>query len=242
MFANHPAFRALKDMGALAPLPTRAMLDSAAAAKTALLDATAAAAAQHTAADLRATAARMVREWAATPASDLDDGETMADRLLAMAIGIADENKDGEITPEEADVIELALNAMADYLYSLDVSEADVIALLQETDAEAGDRVAEFVAGAEGDDDVDAFAFDAESSESVLDSMLDSIGVLDATYKKALAIRKGKKVRINKRVAGHVRLSSKQKVAIRKAGLKSRSATAKVRRLKSAKLHKKMIG
>jgi hypothetical protein len=77
---------------------------------------------------------------------------------------------------------------------------------------------------------VDSFVFDADSSEAVMDS------VLDAVYKKKIVIRQGKKMRINKRVSGHVRLSAGQKVAIRKAGMKSRSAGARVRRMKSMKI------
>ena len=43
-----------------------------------------------------------------------------------------------------------------------------------------------------------------------------------------------------KRISGHVRLSAKQKVAIRKARLKSHSAKAVMRRLKSVRLRKKL--
>lgn len=64
--------------------------------------------------------------------------------------------------------------------------------------------------------------------------------MLDATYRKRMVIRNGKKVRVNKRVSGTVRLSGKQKLAIRKASLKARSAGAKARRMKSMKLRRKM--
>jgi hypothetical protein len=47
-------------------------------------------------------------------------------------------------------------------------------------------------------------------------------------------------VRINKRVSGTVRLSAAQKVAIKKAVMKSRSSIAKVRRLKSMKVRRNM--
>ena len=83
-------------------------------------------------------------------------------------------------------------------------------------------------------DEVDAFAFDAEAQEPLMDS------VLDAVYKKRMVIRAGKKMRINKRVSGTVRLSAAQKIAIRKAGMKSRSASARMRRMRSMSKRRKM--
>lgn len=235
MFASHPAAQALKKIGAFKQPPTKAMLDAVEAEKQAVLDATAAAGAKFALDDIRSAAALAVKEWAGTSASDLDEGESLADRLLALAVGIADENKDGDITDEEAEVIDIALNAMADFLVSKGATEEDVSALLNDGDTDAAARVSELVAGDGGDDlsDVDSFTFDAESAEAVMD------GVLDAVYKKKIVIRAGRKVRINKRVSGHVRLSAAQKVAIRRAGMKSRSSVARIHRLKSMKIRKR---
>jgi hypothetical protein len=246
MFASHSASADLKKLGVFAKPPTKAMLDSAEAKKTELAQATLDAAGEFAVNDIRAAAAAAVKEWAGTASADLDEGESMADRLIAMAVGIADENKDGEITEDESEVINIALNAMADFLIEKGADEADVVALLESADAEAGDRVAELVKGDGADEDnadVDAFTFDAESSESVMDSVLAGVSSgdakLDAVYKKKMVIRAGKKVRINKRVSGHVRLSAGQKVAIRKAGLKSRSSSARMHRMKSMKIRRR---
>lgn len=231
MFANHPAARALRNLGAFDKPKTQAQLDAVATEKQALLDATANAAGQFAADSIRDEAIAMVQGWAATQPSDLDEGETLADRLEAMAIGVADENQDGDITEDEADIVDVALNAMLDYMVAQGVSEDDAIALLADKDGDAADRVHELLAGSEdGDQALDSFVFDADSSEAVMD------GVLDAVYKKKIVIRQGKKMRVNKRVSGHVRLSAGQKVAIRKAGMKSRSAGARVRRMKSMKI------
>jgi hypothetical protein len=54
-----------------------------------------------------------------------------------------------------------------------------------------------------------------------------------------MAIRNGKKMRIRKRVSGTVRLSAAQKVGLRKARMKSHSATARMRRAKSMKIRRK---
>ncbi len=237
MFERKSPAAALMKLGAFNKGPSQAVLDAAEAKVAANKQATLDAAGAHAAADIRQAAAAAVKGWAAGGPADYDEGEGSADRLLSLAIGIADENKDGELTDDEADVVEIALNAMADFLIGKGVSEDDVIALLQDSTNEAGDRVLELLAGEEGEDDsdVDSFAFDAESSESVMDGVR---SIFDAVYKKKLVIRKGKKMRIMKRVSGHVRLSGAQKVAIRKAGLKSRSSSARMHRMKSMKLRK----
>ncbi|MGW8422876.1 hypothetical protein [Comamonas sp. HJ-2] len=234
---THGAASILDGLGVFTPKPNAEQL---ATHKQQLLDAAGAAAASYTSADIRGEAVAMVIAWGSAPSSDLAEGETFTARLNAMLVGVADANKDGDISDDEADVIQIAAQAVADFLVSRGVSDADVLALLEDDSAEAGDRVHELLSDLlpTGDDEqmaeVDAFVFDQESSESVLDS------VLDAVYKKKIAIRHGKKVRINKRVSGTVRLSAAQKVAIKKAVMKSRSSIAKVRRLKSMKVRRNM--
>lgn len=238
MHYNHPAADALKKMGAfvapkifdsVAEKNEQKMLDDAAAAR----------ATGYASTDIRLMAAAAVQEWAATDASDLMEGETMADRIFGMLVGIADDDKDGEISEDEQSVIQLAGENAADYMIGKGAGEADVLALLNDGDDEAAARVAELLKGAmpDGDDasmdDVDSFAFDDESSASVLDC------ILDAVYKKKVVVRGGRKVRINKRVSGHVRLNSAQKVSIRKAGRKAHSAMAKMRRAKSMRIRSK---
>ena len=124
-----------------------------------------------------------------------------------------------------------------DYLTSKGVSESDASALLNDWDEDVADRVRDLLADhlpdgedAEGED-LDNFVFSAEENEPVL----------DAVYKKTFAIRKGKKVRINKRISGTVHLSAKQKVAIRKARMKSHSASAMMRRMKSMRIRRRML-
>ena len=159
-----------------------------------------------------------------------------------MFVGIADSNKDGEITDDEQAVIEVAMNAAWDYLLAKGVSDDDCSALLNDGDNDAAERVRDFLAdklpeGDDADDEIDDFVFTAEDQEPLLDSVSDAI--LDAVYKKTFAIRRGKKVRINKRVSGTVRLTAKQKVAIRKAQMKSHSAAAQMRRMKSMRIRRK---
>lgn len=250
MFHNHPAAGALKALGVFTPKPSAAAVAAAAAAAsrqaTPVLDA-ATIAAQRAEAVLdrgemvldsvtRMDVAAALQQWAETTPEDLGTGETMADRLFALMVGIADDNKDGDLTDDETTVIQAALENAYDYMVSKGVSDADALAVLQDGDEDAANRVAEFLKGALPDgedaemDDVDNFAFDNDSTESLFD------GVLDAVYKKKIVVRGGRKLKINKRVSGRVVLSAAQKVAIRKARRKAHSSSAMVRRAKSMKM------
>lgn len=212
---------------AAAPKKTAPALDSALAPS---LDS----AGDYASKDVELKGVTALHQWVET--DDLDDGEGYADRLMALFVGIADENKDGEITEDEQEVLEVALNAAWDYLTASGVTEADADALLEDWNEDAAERVRDFLAGAlpDGEDtaaaEVDAFVFTDADQEPAL----------DAAYKKVFAVRKGRKVRIRKRISGTVRLSAKQKVAIRKARLKSHSARALIRRMKSVRLRKRM--
>ncbi len=187
-----------------------------------------------TIADISMAAVAAIQQWAET--DDLDDGESHADRLMALLVGIADANKDGEITEDEQGVLDVAVNAAWDYLVSCGVSEEDAGALLNDWDSETADRVRDLVASVlpEGEDEASAEIDNFVFSES------DQEPALDAVYKMKVAVRGGKKVRIRKRISGTVRLSAKQKLAIRKARMKSHSAAAMMRRMKSMRQRRKM--
>jgi len=173
-----------------------------------------------------------IHQWIET--DDLDSGETMADRLMGLFVGIADSNKDGELDDDEQEIVEAALSAAWDYLEGMGVDESDISALLNGWDDAVANNGMDLVATSlpEGEDAADQviakFAFGDDDQEAVF----------DATYAKRTAFRHGKKVRINKRIAGSVRLTAKQKVAIRKMQLKSHSAKARAGRLKSFKARK----
>lgn len=179
----------------------------------------------------RMDAAAAIRQWVED--DDLDEGETSADRLQALLVGIANNNQDGELSEDEQEVMIAAAEAAWDYLSAFGVDEEDLDALFNDWDVDTAVRIQELLAGEMDDDDdesLDSFVFGPEAQEAVF----------DATYKKRLVIRGGKKVRINKRVSGKVRLSGKQKMSLRKAQMKSRSAGAKMRRVKSLRKGAKM--
>lgn len=190
-------------------------------------------AADYSVASIRLAAIASIHQWVET--DDLDDGEGLSDRLLALFVGIADTNKDGDLTDDDQDVLDVALNAAWDYLVKLGVTDEDAGALLNDWDEAVAERVRDLVASVlpEGEDEagaaIDGFVFAPEDQEPVL----------DAAYKKVMAVRGGKKVRINKRVSGTVRLSPKAKLAIRKAQIKSHSASAQARRMRSMRVRQR---
>lgn len=197
-------------------------------------------------------AIELFNEWLSTEDSDLDEGEGLGDRLYGLMVGLADDNKDGEISADESNLINIGLNAIADYMIEKGVSEENAETLLTEFDNEVANNVRELILGAipEGDDDfyadIEKVVFSPAENQSILDSvMLDDVSAkqnltLDAAYRKTYAIRNGKKLRINKRISGKVRLSAKQKQAIRKAQRKAFTGVAKMRRLKSFRLRKRL--
>lgn len=202
--------------------------DKGGSKKSAVLDS----AAENAVNSISLEAISSVQQWLET--DDLEDGETSADRLLSMVIGIADANKDGEITDDEQGVIDIALEAIWDYLEKYGVDDADISALLEDWSPEAAERIRDLLAasipeGSAAEEEIDDFVFGGEDNEPML----------DAAYKKVVAIRRGKKVRINKRISGTVKLTAKQKLAIRKAGMKAHSAVARMRRAKSVMISRK---
>lgn len=178
--------------------------------------------------DIKLKAATAISTWCET--DDLDDDESAADRLQSLFIGIVDINKDGELNDEESELLDMLLNVAWDYLEAQGVDEDAISGLLNDWDAAAADRVMDLLNGSmpDGDDSIDNFAFSANDEEAVF----------DAVYKKRMVVRGGKKMRVNKRISGHVRLSSKQKVGIRKMQMKSHSAGAMMHRARSMKIRK----
>lgn len=211
------------------PLRRHAMFDSAGRP---MLDA----AAMHEHERLRLDAAVSIRQWAEGD-DDYDPGETSADRLMSLLAGTVDPMLDGEMGEDESTLFDMVRDAGWDYMASLGVDDDDISLVLNDFDSAASDRVREYIAAElpddeDGDDeDLTNFVYGPEAEESIFDSALR----LDATYKKKIAIRDGKKVRINKRVAGRVRLSAAQKLALKKASRKAHRAGARLKRLRSMK-------
>lgn len=185
----------------------------------------------------RAEVAGIVHEWAETSPDDLDEGEGMADRLYAMLVGAVADSEDGELTEDEAALAQTYMELAVSYLVSAGVGEDDAVAAIDGSDNDAAQRVSDFVISEElTEDDIDGFAFGADEQEPLFDSVV----ILDAAYKMRNVVRGGKRMRVNKRVSGSVRLSGAQRIALKKARMRSFSAGAKMKRLKSMRMRSKL--
>lgn len=185
--------------------------------------------------DMRRDALSVIQEWAETAEGDLDDQEGLGDRLLALIAGTASEGEQ-DITDEEAEYAAAVAELVGDYLEDKGITADDVQALVGDFafDNDVADRVHEALLDKlpQGDEAV------LDDAGRFIDGEDDTL--LDAAYRKTLAIRGGKKVRINKRIAGNVRLSAKQKIAVRKMQRKAFSGAAKMKRAKSLRLRRRM--
>jgi hypothetical protein len=159
-----------------------------------------------------------------TTSDDLDAGEGYGDRLLAMIMGMADNNNDGELSEDEMVVVEAAMPFFEQVLSNIGASDSDIEALLSEFDNDVAARIVELGSGGDLDD------FDPSS---VAFSDDDNGTVFDAIYAKQFGISNGHKVLKKVHIGGTVHRSAKQKAATAKAQRKSQSAGARAKRLKS---------
>lgn len=180
---------------------------------------------------LRLHAASVLNQWAETMDEDLDPGETLADRLLALLMASVDENGDDELDETEQEMLEAVFSAAEEYLLSLDVAPEDVSDLLDNWTEEAAVRVRDAVAAAlpdgdEADDLLSQFAFDAEAAASVFDSV----------YRKVVTFQDGKRVIQRKRISGPPKkMSQKQKIAFAAIRRKAHTSAANLLRKRSVK-------
>jgi hypothetical protein len=194
-------------------------------------------------AEVKNDAGAVVQVWAGTSAADLDDGETLIDRLIAMLVEMAapESSDDEPLSDGQEEMATTYMHAAAAYMVGKGAAEGDVVAMFDGDDTAAAGRVHEFLSGEfSGDDsdldDLHGFAFSDDEQAAVFDS----IGVLDAVYKQTAVVRNGKKLLLKRRVSGTVRRSGAQKIAIKRAQMKSRSSGAKLKRAKSMRVRMKM--
>lgn len=233
---QHPASGLLKNYFKPAVQGTSATLDSVGKDKNtppaddeSVMDS----ASEYAMTDIALKVAAAMQEFVET--DDLDEGEGLGDRLFSLLVGVADADMDGEVSDAEQELFASVQETAWDYLAAKGVPDGDIDVLLNEWDNDVAMRVQELLADRLPDgedasaDDINAFAFGDGAEESAL----------DAVYKMKVAIKGGKKVRIKKRISGTVRLSAKQKVAVRKMLRKSHSAMATMKRMKSMKIRRK---
>lgn len=192
---------------------------------------------------------------------DLDDEELPSDRLDALVRGKDDDDNDDEENAQlEQQIMQVKAANMADALASLGVDD-DLIAEAFGTDVDEADAAIEKIAevveantptGEELADFIQVFLFGdpelnmAAGQVEVYDSAVLGKNKTKKTksgqtlvYKGVKAVRHGKITVVNKRVGNtsmKVKLSPKQKAALRKALSKAVSPNALKRRVKSLRI------
>jgi len=187
------------------------------------------------------------------------------DDLMLSIFAEDDEDEDDDI---DATVKAVLSAHISDALSTLGVSD-DVIEDMFDADIDVADAAIESASETiienlpdDGDDFnafVEAFAYALEEDEAYDemgdDEQFDAIGRKKVragkksvkkvngktiVYKAVKAIRNGKKVVINKRIAGKIKLSATQKAALRKARRKASTASALRKQMKSLKKGRRM--
>lgn len=191
-------------------------------------------------------AAAAIQQWAED--DDYEDGETSGDRLFGLMMGMVNEDKDGEVSTEEQAMFDDICDYSSQYLARMGVDSSDVNVLLDDFDDDVADRVRDAVLSGmpdgDGASDINGFVFGGNALDDATEDDEDDGEVLDkafqapkgqnqvtrgknkAGYKTVVVVRKGERKVARKRIAGKVRLSPKQKAALKKARIKSKTAQA----------------
>jgi len=185
--------------------------------------------------EMRQDAVSIVQEWAE---SELEESEGFGDRLYALIVGTASDGDD-DLTDDEAEYAAMLAEQVGDYLEGKGIDAADIDSLLADDPSFENDVAARIHDALldklpQGED---AMLDDADKFVSGEDDEM-----LDAVYKKVVAIRGGKKVRIKKRISGRVRLTAAQKGAVRKMQRRAFSGAAKMKRAKSMRMRTRLLG
>lgn len=184
---------------------------------------------------MRRDTTHVIKEWSETTTEDLGEGEGLGDRLLALVVGTAADSET-DLTEDEAEYAGMVAELLGDYLIEKGIAEDDVEALVFSGDFgnDVADRVHEALLDKlpSGEDAM------LDDADRFVDG--DDDKMLDATYRKVIAVRGGKKVKLKKRIAGTIRLNAAQKAAVRKMQRKAFSGAAKIKRAKSMRMRKKL--
>lgn len=183
------------------------------------------------------SAAAAIQAWAEDE-PPLDEKETYADRLLALLVGIVDENQNGELDANEQEEFDEVLDYAQQYLERLGVDSDDAFAFLDNWDADQALCIRDLVIAhlPDGEDALldivsfvqgDGIAMDSANTKK-------SANPLRLSSTKKVVFVHGRKT-FKRSYVGRVILTAKQKAALAAGRKKSHSATAQRNREKSLK-------
>ena len=194
---------------------------------------------------------------------DLDDGEIPSDRLDVHLLGFdAEAEGDEESAQLTEQIIQIKAANMADAMASFGVDDDTISKAFGENVDEADEAIEQIAeqinSNLPPEDDRDEFITAFIFGDDGLDMEAGQVDQYDSAavgktkvrktkhgqtlvYRGVRAVRKGKIVTVNKRIGNtlmKVKLSAKQKNALRKAGAKAVTPNAIKRRLKSLRIGK----
>lgn len=221
----------------------RAMLDSAVNAAAANMVNTfdaAEAVADYVETDLRMTAIKMVMSWVETDPADLDEGETLSDRLIGMLLESVDEDGDDELNDHEIDALNVAIEGAWDYITGKGVSAEDADMLLNDADEEAGMRVRDMLVEKMGDDETEYDSAYMAAVDSMDGLSLDAINA-KLRGKMTIGHKHGRK-KVVHHMLRRIRRTGKQRAAFQKARRRAHSGNALKINKRSNRLTRRIFG
>ena len=184
--------------------------------------------------NLALKSANSILSWSDMSEDDLSAGETMADRLQSLLIGIVDSDMNGKLSKEESYLFDMVREYAGQYLSRLGADDSDINLLLNDSDDDAADSIISIIQNADDDTkDVNDFALSND------DVALDSWKVASGTYKKVKAVRNGEVTYVNKRITGKVTLSAAQRTHINELASKPKKALSVTNWMRSMQVRKK---
>jgi hypothetical protein len=161
----------------------------------------------------------------------IENGDYTYEALDGLVLGIADIDGDEQIGEEEEGLYNDILATVGDAFVSLGASPENVNAFIENEDDAAGLKLGDFLSkkldDVDDDDDDIVTAFATSGNE-----------ILEAAYKRVKVVRDGKVVFKRKRIGGKVRLSAKQRIALKKARRRAHTGAAKKAMRKAMKIRK----
>lgn len=173
----------------------------------------------------RGDAASIVTEWV-----NLGDASAESFEELALTLAGIDDT-DTDLTDDQINAFNDALNAMAEAAIALGANQDDVTTMVDDDDSDAAQAVMDSL-GSLMTESVDELALIANHAFA---DVLEDGAMMESTVK---VVRNGAIILKHKRPR-KFRMSGLQKAALKKAQLKSHSATAKLARAKSMKIRRK---
>lgn len=186
--------------------------------------------------NLAYSAAAAIQTWVEDDVP-LDKGETYGNRLLALLVGIVDEDKNGELDDTEQEEFDEVRDYAQQYLERLGVDSDDAFALLDDWEEDQALNIRDLVAAHLPDDD--------EALNDIASFVHGDLMALDSAKNPRKPLSRPKVVFVHGRktfkrsVIGRVVLTPKQKAALAKGRKKSHSAMAQRNREKSLKARNK---